>query len=67
MIGMHQRPDLEEVIIAQWLQPVELATLPTLIDFARYKTELGGGLHKNNGEAEDIKQKRWSMNWLRQV
>ena len=59
MIGMHQRPDLEEVIIAQWLQPVELATLPTLIDFARYKTELGGGLHKNNGEAAVL---AWAKN-----
>ena len=59
MIGMHQRPDLEEVIIAQWLQPIELTTLRTLMDFARYKTELGGGPYKNNGEAAVL---AWAKN-----
>ena len=59
MIGMHERPDLEEIIIAQWLKPVELTTLPLLMDFAGYKTELGGGLHKNNGEAAVL---AWAKN-----
>ena len=59
-MGMHKRPDLEEVLIAPWLEPVELTTLPTLMDFARYKTELGGGPTKNNGEAAVL---AWAKNY----
>lgn len=44
-------PGLADVLRAQWLQPVEISEVNELAAFARYKTQLGGGLKENTGEA----------------
>lgn len=49
--GISQYPLLAKVLAANWLEVVELTDVSEIVAFARYKTELGGGLEKNNGEA----------------
>ncbi len=50
-IGVAHHPTLAAVIVADWLETVELEGLPELIAFARYKTEFGGGPGQNDGES----------------
>jgi predicted nucleic acid-binding protein len=49
--GIPGHPSSGSATAANWLKPVELADLPELAAFARYKSELGGGPENNNGEA----------------
>jgi hypothetical protein len=49
--GIPGYPSLGDAEAASWLRPVELAELPELTAFARYKGELGDGPERNNGEA----------------
>jgi hypothetical protein len=49
--GVPDHPSLGDAEAANWLKPVELAELPELAAFAKYKGELGGGPERNNGEA----------------
>jgi predicted nucleic acid-binding protein len=49
--GVPRYPALAGVIGLQWMEIVELTTIEEITAFARYKTELGGGIERNNGEA----------------
>jgi predicted nucleic acid-binding protein len=49
--GVTDYPSLGNAEAANWLRPVELAELPELAAFAKYKGELGGGPGSNSGEA----------------
>lgn len=49
--GIPSYPPLGSAAAGGWLRQVELAELPELAAFARYKGELGGGPERNNGEA----------------
>ena len=49
--GVPDYPSLGGAEAANWLKSVELAELPELAAFAKYKGELGGGPERNNGEA----------------
>ena len=49
--GIPGYPPLGSAAAGGWLRQVELAELPELAAFARYKGELGGGPERNNGEA----------------
>ena len=49
--GITEFPDLALVLTAPWLKPIAITNVRELTAFARYKTELGGGTHENNGEA----------------
>ena len=51
LAGVAALPDLADVLAADWLEPVELSDAHELAAFARYKTQLGGGLKQNTGEA----------------
>jgi predicted nucleic acid-binding protein len=48
--GAPLRPSLDDTAKA-WLKPVALTEMAELAAFASYKTELGGGHERNNGEA----------------
>ena len=48
--GIPSYPSLGSAAAGGWLKQVELAELPELAAFARYKGELGGGPERNNGE-----------------
>lgn len=50
-IGIAEFPDLAEVVTVSWLEPIAITDVRQLTAFARYKNELGGGTHENNGEA----------------
>jgi predicted nucleic acid-binding protein len=49
--GTSDYPMLGRVVTADWLEVVELQEVAEVIAFARYKSELGGGPDRNNGEA----------------
>ncbi|MDE0238107.1 MAG: hypothetical protein OXN95_12865 [bacterium] len=49
--GMAVFPDLAEVLAVSWLEPTEIVEVRELAAFARYKSELGGGIQENTGEA----------------
>ncbi len=49
--GIAEYPALGTIIGQPWIKTVELDELQELVAFARYKSELGGGPEKNNGEA----------------
>jgi predicted nucleic acid-binding protein len=49
--GLNDHPALAVAVTAQWLEIVELRHIEEIVAFAKYKTELGGGVSKNNGEA----------------
>lgn len=49
--GLTEHPALAKVLLAQWIDVVELVEVEEVISFARYKAELGGGPQRNNGEA----------------
>ena len=49
--GVSLHPALAAAVSLPWINIVELTETPELVAFARYKTELGGGVDQNNGEA----------------
>lgn len=50
-VGFVEHPSLGKVLAVPWLETVELIEVEDVVAFARYKSELGGGPEKNNGEA----------------
>ena len=57
--GVSKHPALAKVLATDWLQLVELTETTEVIDFARFKAELGGGINRNNGEAAVL---AWALN-----
>jgi predicted nucleic acid-binding protein len=49
--GAPEHPALAKAIALPWLEIKELSAVEELVAFARYKTELGGGIERNTGEA----------------
>jgi predicted nucleic acid-binding protein len=49
--GVPLHPALASVVALPWIEIVELTEVADIVAFARYKTELGGGVERNNGEA----------------
>lgn len=49
--GTAEYPELAGAIALPWLQTVELLDVAELATFARFKSELGGGVSRNVGEA----------------
>lgn len=49
--GLPEHPALAKVLAAQWIDVVELVEVEEVVQFARFKAELGGGTERNNGEA----------------
>lgn len=49
--GIPDHPALSKILTAAWLEVVELQEVDELVAFAKYKSELGGGRDRNNGEA----------------
>jgi predicted nucleic acid-binding protein len=49
--GVGDYPSLGRAETIGWLKKAELAEVPELMAFSRYKGELGGGPDRNNGEA----------------
>lgn len=51
MDGVRLYPALARAVAIDWVETIELVELEEVVAFARYKSELGGGPDRNNGEA----------------
>lgn len=49
--GAALHPSLTAAVSLDWVSTVELSEVAEVVTFARYKSELGGGIERNNGEA----------------
>jgi predicted nucleic acid-binding protein len=51
LTGLPQHPALSAALALPWLEVRELTEIEEIVKFAGYKTELGGGIERNNGES----------------
>jgi predicted nucleic acid-binding protein len=49
--GVAVHPALAQIVSVSWLEVIELTEIQEVVRFAHYKSELGGGAERNNGEA----------------
>lgn len=49
--GVDEYAEIEDAVGLGWVEKVDIDELSTVVAFAKYKAEFGGGPYRNNGEA----------------